>query len=195
VRSNPLKFGIWFFFQAVTVWVVHLPITILNSHDRNISLSVADFIGWGLWFIGLICETASDQQKFIYKNNPSHKDHWCDKGVWKYSRHPNYFGEICCWWGIFMSCAVIFLDLEWFSIISPLSITLLLMFGSGIPTTEKSTDLRFWENMEYQNYKKKTPILIPFFPGFCTGIPKMIFCCEWKIYEYPPETVMEISLP
>jgi hypothetical protein len=95
--------------------------------------------------------------------------------------------EICCWWGVFMSAAVAISDWEWLSVISPLYITLVLMFGSGIPTTEKSTDVRFWNNEEYQQYRKNTPVLVPFIPGLFGGIAKVIFCCEWPLYRYPPE--------
>lgn len=87
-----------------------------------------------------------------------------------------------------MSVASVLKTWEWFCVIGPLYITVVLMFGSGIPTTEKSTDKRFWNNQEYQEYKRRTPVLVPFIPGAITGVAKVILCCEWPLYSYPPES-------
>lgn len=90
-----------------------------------------------------------------------------------------------------MSAASILYTWEWVSIIGPLYITLILLFGSGIPTTEKSTDQRYWNNEEYQKYKKRTPVLVPFVPGLITGVAKIFLCCEWTCYNFPPEKKTE----
>jgi len=186
-RENPLKFGAWFFLQFVTIWSFSLPFILLNASSANPSLAWNDYFGWVLFVIGFVCETIGDQQKFVYRNNPENKDHWCDVGIWKLSRHPNYFGEIVLWWGIFASCASILNTWDWFVILGPVFLTIILLFGSGVPTTEKSTDKRFWKLEEYQQWKKRTPVLIPFFPGVFGGVPKVIFCCEWGFYSSPPK--------
>jgi len=189
IREAPIKFALWFFFQFVVIWGIALCYTLLNASSKNPPISWNDWLGWSLFVIGFACESIADQQKFIFKNDPNNKDHWCDVGIWKLSRHPNYFGEIILWWGIFASCASIFNGWDWLVIIGPAGLTGILIFGSGVPTTEKSTDKRFWKLEEYQTWKRETPVLFPFFPGIFGGIPKQIFCCEWGLYNYPPETV------
>jgi len=191
-RENPFKFGIWFFFQFVIIWMLALPYTLLNASSYNPNIAWNDILGWILFVVGFICETVADQQKFAFKNNPENKNHWCDVGIWKYSRHPNYFGEIILWWGIFASCASILSNWEWFVIIGTIFLTVTLVFATGIPTTEKSTDQRFWKNEDYQEWKNKTPVLVPFIPGIFRGFAKVLFCCEWaKLYNYPPKEVDE----
>jgi len=188
VRENAFKFGVWFFLQYVTIWAIALPYILLNAQtSENPPLRANDWVGWVLFAIGLVSEAVGDHQKFVYKNNKANKDHWCDTGLWKYSRHPNYFGELCVWWGLFMSCASVITDYEWFTIGGPLYITVVLLFGSGIPTTEKSTDKRYWSRPEYQEYKQRTPVLIPFVPGVFGGVAKTLFCCEWPLFNYPPK--------
>lgn len=95
---NPLLYTLLKFclysLKAVWVWTVSLPLTIVNSSDRNPSLRAVDIIGWIIWSIGLFIEATADQQKLTFKNSPDNRGKWCDIGVWKYSRHPNYFGEV-----------------------------------------------------------------------------------------------------
>lgn len=82
------------FCQAIWVWTVSLPVTVVNGSDRNPNITAADIVGWILWLIGLSIETVADQQKLNLKKNPASKGRWCDVGVWGWSRHPNYFGEV-----------------------------------------------------------------------------------------------------
>jgi len=195
IREHRGKFFIWFFFQFGVVWLVSLPFIILNSRDHNPPLQANDYVAWAIFAISLVCESVADHQKFMYRNDPKNKGHWCDIGLWKYSRHPNYFGEIMVWWAIFMTSATVLVDWEWFTIgASPVFMTIILMFLSGIPTTERSTDERFWSNAEYVKWKKATPVLIPFFPNVFTGIGKAIFCFELPLYTYKYELSKENDL-
>lgn len=68
--------------------------TVVNASDHNPNIRVVDIIGWVLWAIGLVVEAIADQQKLNLKKDPASKGRWCDVGVWKWSRHPNYFGEV-----------------------------------------------------------------------------------------------------
>ncbi|KAK6153980.1 hypothetical protein DH2020_013619 [Rehmannia glutinosa] len=126
--------------EAVWVWTVSLPVTVVNASDRNPSLQAADIIGWIMWALGLLVETIADQQKLTFKNSPESRGKWCDVGLWKYSRHPNYFGEILLWWGIFVAATPVLENAEWLVIFGPIFLTLLLLFLSGIPLLEKSAD-------------------------------------------------------
>ncbi|OQR74333.1 hypothetical protein BIW11_03437 [Tropilaelaps mercedesae] len=106
-----------------------------------------DVVGTVAFVIGLSCETAADLQKFQYRTEPQNARHWCDIGLWKYSRHPNYFGETLLWWGMFiLSCSVLrpsVRPLEMLAILSPLFTTGTILFLSGMPLREHSADQRF----------------------------------------------------
>eukprot|EP01119_Soliformovum_irregulare_P019694 TRINITY_DN6296_c0_g1_i3.p1 TRINITY_DN6296_c0_g1~~TRINITY_DN6296_c0_g1_i3.p1 ORF type:complete len:295 (+),score=45.10 TRINITY_DN6296_c0_g1_i3:72-956(+) len=193
-RDKPIRFFIWFMLQFIGVWLISLPLILLNSSQINPHFQWNDYFGWTLWLIGFLFEVVGDQQKSSYRSDPTNKDHWCDVGLWRYSRHPNYFGEICCWWGIFATSASVLHTWQFFSVIGPAFITLLIMFGSGIPTTEKSTDRKYGKIPEYREWKRRTPVLIPFIPNLFGGVAKTLFCCEFGIYNYAPETIAEQGL-
>ncbi|HEY0964933.1 MAG TPA: DUF1295 domain-containing protein [Candidatus Saccharimonadales bacterium] len=160
MRNNFLKFGRFWLAQAVTVWVIMIP-SIL-AFDTHSSLNLVALIGILLWAIGLACESVADLQKLLFSMHPSNKDKWIDTGIWKYSRHPNYFGEILVWAGIYLYAAIsLSLPQAVIALVSPLFIITLLLFVSGIPILEKSADKRWGKLPEYRQYKKHTSILIP----------------------------------
>lgn len=76
------------------MWSVSLPVTVVNASNRNPSLQAEDIIGWIIWSVGFLVEAAADQQKLVFKNSPENRGKWCNVGLWQYSRHPNYFGEV-----------------------------------------------------------------------------------------------------
>lgn len=80
--------------QAVWVWTVSLPVTVVNASNHNPPLRAADVIGWIMWLVGVVTEATADQQKLAFKNSPENRGKWCNVGLWKVSRHPNYFGEV-----------------------------------------------------------------------------------------------------
>lgn len=206
-RDNKVKFFIWFLLQAITVWVVSLPVVVVNGIDaggrncpvRNLDSccqeDVPDFgwvsaVGMLILGVGFLWEVVGDQQKFVFKMNPANRGKWIQSGLWKFSRHPNYFGEIAFWWGVFICAAPALKDVEWMVIISPIYITCVIMFGSGVPTTEKAADRRYWNNPNYQKYKSNTPVCFPFFPVLdCLPYPaKFVLCCEYRCrYEEIPD--------
>ena len=114
-------------------------------------------VGFVIWAIGFCIEVLSDWQldEFIKHKK---KGEVMDKGLWKYSRHPNYFGEVTLWWGIW----VISLSINpvWWSVIGPLTITFLILFVSGVPMLEKSMK----KNKNFREYSKRTSIFIPLPP-------------------------------
>jgi len=161
VRDNFKKFAMFWLFQAIAVWVVSLPSIYLLSLRVDKSISTTMLLGVALWVVGLGVETISDWQKFQFKNNPKNKGKWIESGIWKFSRHPNYFGEITLWWGIFIFSIPFQSGLSWLTIAGPIFITYILLFVSGIPTLEKKYDVRYKNNKDYQDYKKRTSLLIP----------------------------------
>ncbi|CAO2823868.1 unnamed protein product [Amaranthus hypochondriacus] len=185
MRSNIGKLAVFWIFQALWVWTVSLPVTIVNASDKNPSLQAADIIGWIMWSIGFSLEASADQQKLSFKNSPANRGRWCNVGVWKYSRHPNYFGEIFLWWGLFIGSIPILDGAEWLVIFGPVFLTLLLLFLSGIPLLEESADKKYGNVDEYRLYKKVTSPLIPLPPEVYGNLPlwfKKIFLFEFPLY-------------
>ncbi len=156
IRENFWSFLKFWVLQALSVGIIILPAVLIIPKNEN-SLTVLSFIGLGLWIFGLVLEAVADQQKFNFKNKPENEGRFITTGVWKYSRHPNYLGEIMCWWGVFIFCISFLSGVELLSTISPLYITLLLLFVTGIPTIEN----KYRDNDEYKRYAEKTGVLLP----------------------------------
>jgi steroid 5-alpha reductase family enzyme len=155
IRNSPLKFlGFWFL-QGISVWLISVPLLLLNNN--NVS-----YFGIFIWVIGLLIETIADYQKFKFILNKN--KNWISSGFWKYSRHPNYFGEILCWIGIYVTVLPgLNLLNSFIALISPIYIIVLLLYVSGIPILEKKSFKKWGHLKEYNDYLKKTNLLIPWF--------------------------------
>jgi steroid 5-alpha reductase family enzyme len=160
MRSNFFKFGQFWLLQGVTVWVL-MSSVVLAIYSNSNQFNFLALVGLVVFILGLTIETIADLQKSRFHNNLKNKGKWIDYGLWRYSRHPNYFGEILVWIGFYIY-AVQSLELcsAVVALISPIFISLLLIFVSGIPLLEKSADKKWGSNKEYLNYKRRTSILI-----------------------------------
>ena len=158
MRSKFWSFlGFWIM-QILWVFLTCLPVVYFNSLDSPDSVNTLASIGIGMFSIGLIIEAWSDYSKFNHKLN---SEKWCTSGLWKYSRHPNYFGNILLWFGIFVFCYSY--EVPLWTVIGPLWTTFLLLFVSGIPLLEASADKKYGNDSEYLQYKSNTSVLIPWF--------------------------------
>jgi steroid 5-alpha reductase family enzyme len=146
-----------FLLQGFFMLVIAASIIVVNSRTSS-SLNFLDLIGSTIWLIGFIFETIGDYQLRAFIANPANHNRIMQSGLWRYTRHPNYFGEATMWWGIF----VIALNTAYgiLAIVSPLLITTLLLFVSGVPLLEK----RYAGNPEFDKYKQQTSVFIPWFP-------------------------------
>ncbi|KAA3476033.1 3-oxo-5-alpha-steroid 4-dehydrogenase 1 [Gossypium australe] len=188
MRHNVGNLAVFFIFQGLWVWTVTLPVTVVNASDKDPSIQAEDIIGWIMWFVGTIVEILADKDKFSFKNSPESKGKWCEIGLWKYSRHPNYFGDVSIiifqctksdvhthipiyivyerqtWilltWGYFVASLPIIEGAEWLVLIGPVFLTLLLLFVSGLTILEKSGDKKFGNMEAYRVYKKRTRLVI-----------------------------------
>ncbi len=145
--------------QALLMVVVALPIiAVFLADDSVIASQFLLGLGFVIWASGLAIEFFADRQlsDFIYKNK--NKNKVMDTGLWKYSRHPNYFGEVALWWGFWL--VTMSISPVWWSIIGPLTISFLILFVSGVPLLEK----KYKKNAAYQSYAKKTSIFVPLPP-------------------------------
>jgi steroid 5-alpha reductase family enzyme len=147
--------------QVVLIIIIGLPALVVTANESmNRGWLLTDYVGIGIWIIGFFFEFTADLQMHLFKRKPENKGKIMTKGLWKYSRHPNYFGEITMWFGLFIIALYEFKAWNFVSIIGPIMIALLLIFVTGLPLAEK----RFEDNEEYQEYKSYTNKIIPWFP-------------------------------
>lgn len=144
-----------FLLQGLLMLVVGYPALHIAMFGGEVSALV--YVGIIVWCVGFFFEAVGDYQLDTFLKKSENKGRIMKYGLWKYTRHPNYFGEVTQWWGIFLM--VVMSPLGLIALISPLMITFLILKVSGIPMTEKI----FEGNIEFEEYKKKTS---PFFPWF-----------------------------
>jgi len=147
--------GLWVLFTLFGA------LTILTSNNNN-NLGVLDIIGVLIWMIGFIIEVVSDKQKSEFRNNKSYLGKFIQSGLWRYSRHPNYCGEILLWIGIALIGISVYSGFGWLGLASPFFVFVMLNYISGVRLLEKHADERWSEDNEYQLYKSKTPVLFPY---------------------------------
>ncbi len=146
-----------FLLQGVIMYVVSLPLLNgLVEDPRSLNLLLA---GTALWFVGLVFETVGDWQLLRFKAKSQNKGQVLDTGLWRYTRHPNYFGDFCVWWGMWL--AAFASGAPWWTIISPLVMSVLLMKVSGVTLLESDIDER---RPEYAQYKQRTSAFFPWWP-------------------------------
>jgi steroid 5-alpha reductase family enzyme len=162
VRENFVRFLRFWLFQGIAVWVIMLPVIVwFDSPGPWHALMT---VGAIVWAAGLAIEAIADAQKFAAKSRPGGDARWMATGLWRYSRHPNYFGELLVWWGIFLFVVRDLTLVERLSVIGPLAITVLLLRVTGIPTLEASAAKKWGDNPDYQAYVARTSRLVPMPP-------------------------------
>lgn len=160
-REQPLAFLQFWLLQAVAAWIILLPTTISLASEGRSGDASWQSIGLIIYAMGMYFETVADWQKFVFKQTKANRDKLIMSGLWRLSRHPNYFGEICVWIGVFVYCSSILRGWEWLSVVSPLLITYLLVYVSGIPPLEKKYREKYGKDKDYQLYRNRTNLLIP----------------------------------
>lgn len=160
------QWGKWFFIRSYVqvfllqgglLYVIALPIIFINRNATG-AFSFFSVIGLILWGIGFYFESVGDSQLATFISHPENKGKIMQSGLWRLSRHPNYFGEVLQWWGVYTFS--LSHPNSWGLIIGPLTITLLILFVSGVPLLEK----KYAGRADFEEYKKKTSIFIPFPP-------------------------------
>lgn len=167
------SFFVYWSVQALWAWICSLPVTLVNSHERNPGLHWSDVVGVVLFVFGFLMESTADFQKFAFKRNPENKGKFVTVGLWKYARYPQYFAEIVLWWGIFVAAAHDLRNWEFVAVASPLFVMYLLLVLSGIPVQEKQAKQRWGSNPEYLLYKETSNLLVPI-PKFWRPKPSEI---------------------
>lgn len=121
------------------------------------------FAGLGVWVIGFALEAVADWRKSRFRANPANKGAFVNTGLWAISRHSNYLGEIMIWVAVALIAAPVLEGTQYVTLISPLFVYLLITRVSGIPPLEKKADARWGGEPAYEAYKRRTPVLVPFF--------------------------------
>ena len=145
-----------FLLQGVLLWFVAMPIQVVAAGESGATVGMLDALGVLVWLVGLIFESVGDWQLARFKSDPGNAGKVLDSGLWRYTRHPNYFGDFCVWWGIFLIAAS---GGYWWTIASPLLMSFLLMKVSGVALLEKTIVNR---RPKYEDYIRRTNA---FFPG------------------------------
>ena len=161
MRERFFAFLQFWILQGMTVFVVMLSATYAWKQNTTVITAIS-VLGLVVFLAGLFIEAKADSQKFDFCGKPANKGKWIDVGVWRWSRHPNYLGEMMVWIGMYMYVVSSLHGNErlW-ALLSPLYIVLLLLFVSGIPLLEKSADKKWGSDKAFQKYKREVPVLIP----------------------------------
>lgn len=146
--------GLWVTFTAAAAFAA-----ITSTTQRE--LGWLALIGFMVWAFGFFFELIADVQKSAFKANPDNKDGFIHTGLWAWSRHPNYFGEILLWIGVAIIALPVLKGWALVTLISPVWVILQLTLISGIPMLEKKADNKWGGEENYEAYKTRTPVLIP----------------------------------
>jgi steroid 5-alpha reductase family enzyme len=147
-----------FLLQGILMWLISAPLLAAMHSGKETAPGILDYIGITLWIIGFMFEAGGDWQLAAFKKDPANKGKVLDRGFWKYTRHPNYFGDSSVWWGFaFFSLAAG----SYLPVLGSLLMTLLIIKVSGVALLEKSLKN---QKPEYLEYTRKTSAFFPWFP-------------------------------
>ena len=157
------QWGKWFYLrsyvqvyvlQGFLLFLIVLPVLLINKSSGSF-LGWTDFTGVAVWFFGFYFEVVGDAQLSRFLKNPENKGKLMQRGLWAYTRHPNYFGEVTQWWGLWLLSLAVFGG--WIGIIGPITITFLIFNVSGISMLEKKME----KNPEFAEYKRRVSVFFP----------------------------------
>ncbi|CAH0220224.1 hypothetical protein SRABI98_02473 [Microbacterium sp. Bi98] len=163
IKGSPVRFlqvwviqGAWVSITAAAAWIA-----ISTDAASRAPIGWLTVVGIIVWVAGMTVEIVADAQKSAFRADPRHKDEFIRTGLWSRSRHPNYFGEIVIWVGVFLTAAPVLGGWQWVAILSPLFVILLLTRVSGIPLLEARAEKKWGDRADYIEYRESTPSLIP----------------------------------
>lgn len=160
IKNKPARFfmawtlqGLWALLTAAAA------LAVITGGVRE-PLGAVGIVGIGIWAIGIAIEITADRQKSKFKADPNNEGKFINVGLWAWSRHPNYFGEIVLWTGIAIVAVPVLQGWQWATLISPFFVAFLLIKVSGVPMLEEKADKRWSGQNDYEEYKRKTPVLM-----------------------------------
>lgn len=147
-----------FILQGFLLLVIASSVVTVNAVE-NPPLGILDGLGIAIWLVGFLFEVVGDAQLARFKADPANRGKVMDRGLWRYTRHPNYFGEATMWWGLYLLALGV--EGGWLTVVSPVTITFLLLRVSGVPMLEKG---HMAQRPGYREYVERTNAFFPWFP-------------------------------
>ena len=145
-----------FLFQGVGIWAVSLPVQAAAGLPGPSGLTALDLTGLGLWMVGMVFEVGGDLQLTRFRADPANRGSVMDQGLWRYTRHPNYFGDLCVWWALFLIALAA--DDAWWAIAGPLTMTAIFLKFFGVPMMESHLGTA---KPGYAEYVRRTSAFFP----------------------------------
>lgn len=139
--------------QGVALWFVSLPVQVAAAVHGDVGALTV--VGVAVWLVGFVVEAVGDAQMSAFKSDPAHRGTIMDRGLWGWSRHPNYFGDACVWWGVFLVCAQTWPGV--LTVLSPLAMTYFLVHATGARLLEQHLARR----PGYRDYQRRTSYFLP----------------------------------
>jgi steroid 5-alpha reductase family enzyme len=164
IREDFRRFARFWVLQALTVWIVSLPAILFLGGGEDRPAGTVVLAAAALAAAALAFEALADAQKSAFHRHRPEGESFIATGLWKLSRHPNYFGECLFWWAVFVACLPALSGPGYLAAIGPVFISALIAFVSGVPLLEKEADLKHGSDPKYLLYKQKTSILLPLPP-------------------------------
>ena len=161
IKQSFLRFLMAWMVQGLWVTLTFGAAMAAITSGAKTSFGVLGVIGLLVWVAGFAIEVVSDSQKTAFKNDPANDGKFINVGLWAWSRHPNYFGEITLWTGMAIMVLPALQGWQYLTLISPIFVATLLMKVSGVPMLERRSDKRWGGQDDYEAYKAATPVLIP----------------------------------
>lgn len=192
MRGSIGRTALFWGMQAFWVWVTSFPITLANTSPAGSALSWRDGVAGLVVAAAIILEAVADSTKLSHRQSDGESGKpWVNYGPWKWSRHPNYFAEIATWWGILAaSWPDLGVETRWLAFLSPIMVTSLLLFVSGVPILEKNADRKYGYRNDYLEYQRSTSVLVPVPPLIYKRIPQFLkksVLLEFDMYRQKPD--------
>lgn len=163
IKPNPWRFLVAWTIQGLWVSMTCAAALAAMTSATQTPFGWVGFAGLVIWVLGFAIEAIADHQKRVFRAAQTGKQGFIHSGLWAYSRHPNYFGEIVLWIGISLIALPALSGWQYATMFSPIFVILLLTKVSGLPMLEASADKRWKGNSAYEQYKAQTPVLVPRF--------------------------------
>ena len=160
IKNRPARFFLAWTLQGLWVLLTAAcALAVITGGSRE-PLGIIGYVGIAVWTVGILIEIVSDSQKSAFRKNPDNKGRFISTGLWAWSRHPNYFGEIMLWTGMAIIAIPVLQGWQWATLISPVFVIFLLTKVSGVPMLENAADERWGGQADYEEYKRNTPVLV-----------------------------------